>query len=391
MNGFLGHLAARSVGTAEQLTPRPWSRFEPAAGPVETLHVPLDDSGPGEDGGQQDRQDPIRSRLPTVPAATDERAGESPPRGPALVVEPGPPADVPTAAPGPPVQQAPPAPPPLPAEASPVGQPARRRGTASTIAPPTRPGQVPVPPGEPEHGNRDAPSERPAPSRRRPEDPSRAIGTTAPADPTPTPGGSTQSSPVPPEAEAVTPLRAPARWQPARSWDVGSARPATESPVAGSGRGHLGRSTQHSWEDSHPAEDDVPAAVAPRATAPSLQTRHPLDEATPGAVPVPAPAALRSAVGPGDTDSRTVAGHQRTHPRPGEFPLLGLLRPPVSPDVPVRAPERRALDPGPTIEVTIGRVEVRAAPPTPPARRPSGPRPGVLPLAEYLAHRTGGR
>jgi hypothetical protein len=101
--------------------------------------------------------------------------------------------------------------------------------------------------------------------------------------------------------------------------------------------------------------------------------------------------AARPAGTPVDADTPQVPGPAGVRPRPEEAPLLGQLRPQVGAAVPVRARARSAPDPGPTIEVTIGRVEVRAAPPTPPARRRPAPRPRVVPLAEYLARRTGGR
>lgn len=54
--------------------------------------------------------------------------------------------------------------------------------------------------------------------------------------------------------------------------------------------------------------------------------------------------------------------------------------------------EQRWPNTGPTIEVTIGRVEVRGYANTPAATRPQpAVQPGVLPLAEYLARRRGAR
>ncbi|SNS14392.1 hypothetical protein SAMN06893096_102210 [Geodermatophilus pulveris] len=111
----------------------------------------------------------------------------------------------------------------------------------------------------------------------------------------------------------------------------------------------------------------------------------------PWPLPVPTPDVLRPPGAPGTADARAAAGPPRARPRPEEFPLLGLLRPLVTADVPVRAPGRGAPDAGPTIEVTIGRVDVRVDPPPASARRPPAPRPGVLPLAEYLVRRKGGR
>ncbi len=439
MSGFLTHLVARSTATADRLTPRPWSRFEPAAVPGHALDAPPDGDGPGEGAGEEPVAGPTRTGLPAAPG---ERAGEWPPRGPLPVEAGGPPVDATTAAAALPVladalprpAAAPPAGPGArsasedrlaarhaPAAPRPPGtgrSPALPRPTGTPGTRPTMPGPVPAGPGGQERGaahasgdpSGDAPGERAVPAGRRHEDRSRDAETTARAE---APG----STPSPrPGERTAEPIRAPGPRRSAAATDVGYRRPAVGSVADAPSRGAVPdaviASTRAGTWGPPPAadrpdpertgqpelrrpEDPARAAgtagfAAPRAPDASGRAPHVPREAAP-AVPVPAPGELRPPGTPARAAPPGVPHPVRVRPWPEEVPLLGQLRPQAGADAPVRAPGRRAPDPGPTIEVTIGRVEVRAAPPTPPARRRSAPRPAVVPLAEYLARRTGGR
>lgn len=69
---------------------------------------------------------------------------------------------------------------------------------------------------------------------------------------------------------------------------------------------------------------------------------------------------------------------------------LPLLQPPAPPAMPVTQVVREGISQPqsaePTIQVTIGRIEVRAAPPGKPQARPEKPR-GILSLEDYLKRR----
>jgi hypothetical protein len=76
-------------------------------------------------------------------------------------------------------------------------------------------------------------------------------------------------------------------------------------------------------------------------------------------------------------------------PTPAPTPPSQDLRP-VVPPLPDLAPRSAPPEPSPTINVSIGRVEVRAtAPPANPARKPT-PAPQIMSLDEYLQSRSNG-
>ena len=88
--------------------------------------------------------------------------------------------------------------------------------------------------------------------------------------------------------------------------------------------------------------------------------------------------------------AETLAPTESPHPAARrEAPTPPAVRPiPISPrtDNVVEPPPPR-----PTVQITIGRLEVRAAPsPAPPPPRPAPPEPRPMGLAEYLSRRSGG-
>lgn len=66
------------------------------------------------------------------------------------------------------------------------------------------------------------------------------------------------------------------------------------------------------------------------------------------------------------------------------------VTPYIEPATPVLAGPTAKSDPTPAIQVTIGRIEVRATPPPAPATRKERPKPPVMSLDEYLRQRAGG-
>ncbi len=62
---------------------------------------------------------------------------------------------------------------------------------------------------------------------------------------------------------------------------------------------------------------------------------------------------------------------------------------PPEPAIHLTSPADRPAEAAPTIQVSIGRIEVRAVPPPPPSAKPrAGPAP--MTLEEYLRQRNGG-
>jgi hypothetical protein len=118
------------------------------------------------------------------------------------------------------------------------------------------------------------------------------------------------------------------------------------------------------------------ATTAPMDAVPVVATTAPAPPGTPGAE---APAPDRPDGPPPPPD----------RPRP---PRPGRLTAPARPDPPAAGPRRPQLPPAagdltaaPTVHVTIGRVEIRAVPAPPPARRPPAAR--TTSLDDYLSER----
>jgi translation initiation factor IF-2 len=133
------------------------------------------------------------------------------------------------------------------------------------------------------------------------------------------------------------------------------------------------------------AGDPAEAAPVP-AVAASAAERAPAAAAAPPAPagrPAPAapPAVGREARGDGEHAAPSILPPAAAERRP--VPVATDIRPAP----PAEAARPAADQPAPVIEVTIGRVEVRAAP----AARAPRREPPPLPLADYLERRSSGR
>ncbi|MFO7539813.1 MAG: hypothetical protein R6X32_17380 [Chloroflexota bacterium] len=152
-----------------------------------------------------------------------------------------------------------------------------------------------------------------------------------------------------------------------------------------------------------PTRPVAPAAI-PATTTPPIRTmpvvveKRPLtrsaakttgQEPTPPAA-IPAPKATRA-------NKQSAAPAQTALQQITPAVALNDLRPSVSPPRPIRprGQEQRATSreetavPAPTIQVHIGRIEVRATPP-PPSPKKSRPQPSLTSLDDYLRQRNGG-
>jgi hypothetical protein len=74
--------------------------------------------------------------------------------------------------------------------------------------------------------------------------------------------------------------------------------------------------------------------------------------------------------------------------RPG--PAAVVAQPRVEPAQRIEPPPAAPAEPTPTIQVTIGRVEIRATSPPVPAPKKQRPKPAVMSLDEYLRQRANG-
>ncbi|TQN42892.1 hypothetical protein FHU33_2303 [Blastococcus colisei] len=161
------------------------------------------------------------------------------------------------------------------------------------------------------------------------------------------------------------------------------------------------------------AQDRVRPIVAdPAHHAPRLARPGDADEAAPGvATPPPRPPAevVAHRGTPPEREAAAPLEAPVAAPPPGDVPPVPRREPArrrapsedVGPEHWLRPPPPRERSPDhadrtsartqPTIEVTIGRVEIRSRPAPSAAPRQPAPRAGVLPLAEYLARRSGSR
>jgi hypothetical protein len=260
-----------------------------------------------------------------------------------------------------------------------------------------------------------SPDVAPAPADQPDED----VTTVEDARPTPAPGTAEvvgeRPSPSPPAARqqsdrgddgglSPTPAPRPAR-APTPAVSDRAVTPAEGEPAGP--RPSPGRAHQPAEEPAAPAHGGRPAPQDPpsESRTPSVPTRSAARR--PGAavrtaprVSVPdvpratEPVQARPAGGaPGAMPPAPIGTPERTISPPPP-PPPGWLRPPPLADTPAaRAADDHGPSSGePVVEVTIGRVEVRSAPSREPAAaRPPRRRPGVLPLDEYLARRSGAR
>lgn len=137
---------------------------------------------------------------------------------------------------------------------------------------------------------------------------------------------------------------------------------------------------------AHPEPSPMPAA-RPGTLTPVLPQMR-LAPAQPLAPPAPAV----ERVAPPEKLQPPAHAHPEPSPmqaaRPGTLtPVLPQIR--LAPAQPLAPPAPAPGLPTPTIQVTIGRIEVKATPPAPPSKkqRPAAP---VMSLEEYLRRRAGG-
>jgi hypothetical protein len=339
MADFLTNLVAKNLNPAPAVMPRPLSLFErppradsPWATPLPKLEA---------DGGT-----PPAGKPSLAPARPLGRVAQAPPGTPE------------------PEQAAP------PLDALPTRRrlpPASRRA-ARPAAPPAP--DVPAEPGAPAR-EVPAPASLPVPRPSRPASPA--------VEPTPPPAPVIRRSRS--AHPAVEPPPPPAPDRPSAARQPRSARPAVE-PGAGVAAGPA--VTPSRPERRGKAGDGAPAP-APAAA----QVQEPRPPGGDRAAPTPAPRTPRP-----ERRTEVEAPHPAPPPgRPTPAPLV--VQPQViparhpEPAVHTAGPATRPAEATPTIQVSIGRIEVRAVPPPPASAKPrAGPAP--MTLEEYLRQRNGG-
>jgi hypothetical protein len=337
MSDFLNHLVARATGTAEQITPRPASRFEP-------------------DGWQPDGD------FEELAATTMRRLVSEPP------------------APTPPVREPVPQPPPREERSGPALPPPDVEATA-----PAAPWARPEPPAP-------TPPEPPADITRRERLPA--------TDPQPAPA---------PAAAAVTPAPAIAagpepRNHPGVVDDVVETRRVTVTThLAVVDRVPVEQVVAVPALQARAAAPPVPPGLRPDPPASLAPDREPVagprspgpDPAPPAAAPAPDAPPIPAPGEPGEERAERAETASETRPAAPDpvDPPPRLDRAPRR--WPAAEPSRQAepytpaAEP-PSVEVHIGRIEIRSAATPPPAARKRADRSRVMPLDEYLTRRRGG-
>lgn len=137
----------------------------------------------------------------------------------------------------------------------------------------------------------------------------------------------------------------------------------------------------------------VPPVVPPVALPPPIKTMPSVIEQRPSAA-TPTETAKPEPLRPAASPPRSAV--QLSPPQPAPHITPDGSRPVVAPPPPTRPmmPEQRVAvqeSPAPAIHVTIGRIEVRATPPTPAKVEKRQPQTPAVSLDEYLRQRNGGR
>jgi hypothetical protein len=217
----------------------------------------------------------------------------------------------------------------------------------------------------------------------------------------PEPPVSPGSKPVSPTERATSTPQRPA--SPATDTrNTGRLDAPTKPGQANDPDGESGGVPRARYEEASPRASGARAAATPDATGPNQQTERARKREGPAAQtgprsterePSPEPFALeetRSRPSPEPATSNRGEPERSSSRRPlPEAPLVPVGEGPR----PVRGQATREFSveaPSPTIRVTIGRVEVRAAPQAP-ARRPERKPVPALSLEDYLRQRNGGR
>ncbi len=400
MNPFLGHLLERSFATTEGLRPRLPSLFEPVS--TDVLGSPpasFGTAGPEWDEAldASDRQedtaglrmatsaqeaagiDPLGERshtLPSariraedsisapipIPASGASRATSAPAEPSEPPIEPRPPATAPAVTQ--PVAIAPPSP---PVSLSPAPTVAISRKVANTLAEPSEP------PAE----TRPAVAIPPAP-------PSVSA---APFGPPPSTRQVTDRI-VPHEGQARHPVGPnPVEWP---SSAASSARPAERHPGTSATESRLTGAGPTVLIERIVRFDQNPQRPTTKVATPKAEWRERLIESPPlegnSVTPPPAPQPPAASQSLKPVDSAAAPGMpQRVVPQQVRLAPRPLSLPPVAPAASARPSA------APTIQVTIGRIEVRATPPAPATPRKAPPKPAAMSLEDYLKQRNEGR
>lgn len=403
MNPFLGHLLERSFATSDGLRPRLPSLFEPVSTDVPgNPPAPFGTAGPEWDEAldDSDRQEdtadlrmatsaqeveigPLGEKNPTLPSARiraensrsaplpllasgASRATSAPaepseppiePRLPATAPAVMPPAATPAVTP--PVAIAPPSP---PISASPAPTVAIGRKVANTLAEPsespaeTRPA-VAVPPAPPPVS---VASFGPPPSTRQVAD-----------------------RIAPHEGQTRRPVGAnPVEWP---SSAASGARPAEQHPGTSAIESRLTSASPTVLIERIVQPDRYPQQPTPR-----VEWRERLIESPPlegnSVTPPPAPQPPAAPQSRNPADSAAAPGMpQRVVPQQTRLALRPVSLPPVAPAASTKPSA------APTIQVTIGRIEVRATHPSPAAPKKAPSKPAAMSLEDYLKQRSEGR
>jgi hypothetical protein len=208
-------------------------------------------------------------------------------------------------------------------------------------------------------------------------DPARAVERTAPpaGQPAPRREAARRAAAPPPALEAPAD---PLAVTPVPSWVED--RPAATPPA-------------HGAPPERVDGNAPPAAPPPRAVA--RRAAMPAEPAPPASAPRDAAAAWAGPVPQAPVEAPAPTAAPRVERAPDRPPEVALREVTVRPEVTGPAPAPVAAETAaevPVIEVTIGRVEVRAAPGRDhPRRRASGRERPPMPLDEYLRRRSGRR
>lgn len=362
MSDYLGNLAARSLEMAEVIQPRPRPLFEP---PSPDGWLP-----PAPGGGLNNET--VEGALPNLPLLRQAQAAPPPvpnmdaagdagsgrrQEGPAILDQ---------LFGEPEVQRAPS---PAPVEILPAGAASR----PVEAAPVPQPGRPPLERGQGRLAPRPEPLQAPEGERAAGQGVSQAREAFAPpplASPRLHPAGAVA-------AQAVRPRTGPEPVSPPAT----DAAEGTPRPMARTGETSTGAEADALAAQQIAIERLLTILPAPQSGAERART-----DGRPEAGP---------REGHGTAEIKGASQHQPAPPATVPTPALVVARPQVThapraePAAPQATKEALAPEVAPTIQVTIGRVEVRATPPAPALKRPRA-KPPAMSLDEYLRQRNQG-
>lgn len=327
MRDFFGHLAARALAPEPVVRPRLRGIFEPS-----------------------DVAIPVGLAPETEPSEVESFRAPSPPPGPSLQPPTAPPA-TPVSPVGPPPAESPGdeiAPTPLPIES--------REATSPPVEPRVHAVRAPRPP----------PAATPAPTRGEPSNPPHSSERPEPGPPDPAP---------PPSPASPSPSPMP---HPERTPELHREPPPPRKPTSPKAIPSVVRIR----EIETPGVAETPPSAAPMDRD---ETRHSVKRVV-----------VERRIEPIErrvVDDTAIVVKPTSEPSEAP-PAPGLPRPATTPRVEPPRPALRMPLPeppaAPTIQVTIGRLEVRAAPVDSPARPKPRSAQTVMSLEDYLKQRSGG-